>query len=507
MRTFEIVLLAANFTALLLRFRKLPEGAWAGIAGINLLALLLHGVVEGFRYQMAFSYVFVVLLVIYAAARASSKFSKVRFPKALRVIAIALMFAMLALTSLLACALPVFTLPQPTGHYAVGLKYFVLADAKRPDPFLDKPTRKRELMVKVYYPAKPDDTKPFSPYFHASTRLIQALAAFYQMPRFVFDHFRLVKTYAKDGLDVSDAQPNYPVILFSNGAGTTMEVETSQSEDLASHGYIVVDIDHTYVSAATVFPDRIVTAQEATKNFDTPEPAEPITQIMADDDKFVLDKLGEMNAGGMDSASNTFNLKGKLNLDKVGVIGHSVGGAVAYNMAINDHRVKAAINLDGAVYILPKHTGAIAPFLMLANDKYHVQAIANRESLMKKYDSSRESQQEMLDVYGSKKAYEAQYNKVQQYSAGLADVLKASGNLYTIAGSDHMKFTDIGLFIGIKWLRELLQISGKTDPARCLAITQSLTVTFFDQYLKGQPADALTSLLKTYPELKKVNLK
>ena len=67
-----------------------------------------------------------------------------------------------------------------------------------------------------------------------------------------------------------------------------MEVETSQSEDLASHGYIVVDIDHPYVSAATVFPDRIVTAQEATTNFDTPEPAEPITQIMADDGKFVI---------------------------------------------------------------------------------------------------------------------------------------------------------------------------------------------------------------------------
>ena len=144
---------------------------------------------------------------------------------------------------------------------------------------------------------------------------------------------------------------------------------------------------------------------------------------------------------------------------------------------------------------------------MLANDKYHVQAIENRESLMQKSDSSPDGNQEMLSVYGSKKAYEAQYNKAQQSIKGLAEVLKASGNLYTIEGSDHMKFTDIGLFIGSKWLRELVQIGGNTDPARCLEITQALAVAFFDQHLKGKSAEALTSLFQTYPELKKVKLK
>ncbi|CAN5853898.1 carboxylic ester hydrolase [soil metagenome] len=501
MRIFEIILLSVNLLALLLSFRRVSKVVWSGVTWINLLALLSHGLVEGFRYQMAFSYIFVVLLVVHAFAKASGKFSKVRIPKALKGVTISLVFGLLTLTAFLAYALPVFTLPNLTGDYAVGIKYFALVDENRSDPFLDKFAQKRALMIKVYYPAKRDDSKPFSLYFHASTALIQAWAAFYQMPTFMFDHFKLIKTHAKDNLALSDEQPSYPVVLFSNGAGTTMEVETSQSEDLASHGYIVVDIDHPYVSAATVFPDRTVTAQAATTNFDTPEPAAPITQIMADDDKFVIKNLVEMNAGRIDPA-----FKGKLNIDALGVIGHSVGGAVAYNMAINDSRVKAAIDLDGAVYITPKNARAIAPFLMLANDKYHVQAIEHRENLMEKFDSTPESQQVMRDVYGSKKAYEAQYNKAQQNMIGLADMLKASGNLYTIAGSDHMKFTDIGLFIGSQWLRELLQIEGKTDPARCLEITQALTVAFFDQHLKGQTADGLTSLIKTYPELKKVDL-
>jgi hypothetical protein len=88
----------------------------------------------------------------------------------------------------------------------------------------------------------------------------------------------------------------------------------------------------------------------------------------------------------------------------------------------------------------------------------------------------------------------------------LINVLKASGNLYTIEGSDHMKFTDIGLFIGIRSLRELIGIGGKTDPARCLEITKAVTLAFFDQQLKGESGDRLVSLIGRYPELKKIDL-
>jgi hypothetical protein len=168
-------------------------------------------------------------------------------------------------------------------------------------------------------------------------------------------------------------------------------------------------------------------------------------------------------------------------------MGHSVGGGTAYNMAINDSRVKAAINLDGTVYVTPKSPQAIAPLLMLANDKYHVQAIKNRQNLMEKFDPN---------LYPSKEAYDAAYQTAQQNIMGLADVLKSSGNLYTIEGSDHMKFTDIGLFFGSDWLRNLVQIGGATDPARCLQITEAVTATFFDQQLKGLDTSSLGSRIQ-----------
>jgi hypothetical protein len=89
---------------------------------------------------------------------------------------------------------------------------------------------------------------------------------------------------------------------------------------------------------------------------------------------------------------------------------------------------------------------------------------------------------------------------------GLTEALQPSGNLFTIQGSDHMKFTDIGLFIALPQLRELIGIGGETPPARCLEITSALTLAFFDQHLRGKGNPSLNALIPEYPELKKFPL-
>ena len=127
---------------------------------------------------------------------------------------------------------------------------------------------------------------------------------------------------------------------------------------------------------------------------------------------------------------------------------------------------------------------------------------------MKRYeDMTEEEQQFTIDFNGSKEAYQETYNKAKQNITGLTNVLKMSGNLYAIEGSNHMNFTDIGLFIGISQLRELMQIGGKVESERILEITKSVTTAFFDQHLKDESKDSLDSLVKKYPELKKVDLK
>ena len=125
---------------------------------------------------------------------------------------------------------------------------------------------------------------------------------------------------------------------------------------------------------------------------------------------------------------------------------------------------------------------------------------------MKTFEEMDEIEQKIaIEIHGSREAYEEAYNKAERNMIGLIDGLKSSGTLFTIEGSDHMKFTDIGLFIGVRPLRELIGIRGETDPGRCLEITKAVMLRFFDQHLKGGTSELLESLLIKYPELRRAN--
>ncbi|MCR8842602.1 hypothetical protein NQ117_02815 [Paenibacillus sp. SC116] len=498
MRGFEIALIAMNLlTVFLGPSKKRSKAFLLGLASMNGVVFVLHGIVEGLRYQMVFSYIFVFLFAVYAVVKATVAISENKFTKILKGIAISISILLLTMTSLMAYALPVFKLPSPTGNYDVGVQYTYFTDDQRLEPFLKGSTDKRELSVKIYYPAIQDKSKPNITYFHDSPKLIEVFTKGNRLPKFLFSHLRLVQTHSQEGLLLSDNEENYPVILFSHGGGTTMEVYMSQCEDLASRGYIVVAINHTYVSSATELPGRIVTDRDATVNFEG-DPLDSITHIMADDASFVVDKLEEMNAGKVDSI-----FAGKLNLEKIGIAGHSLGGAAAYNLAINDSRIKAAINLDGAVYAVSDGTKAIAPFLMLANDEYMIQSVMRGEPFMLKLEEiPAQDQEAVASAYGGKEAYMDIYRKQEQAASELAETLKSSDSLLFIEGSSHMKFADIGLFMG-PGFRRFIGINGETSSEQCLDITRAVTLNFFNQYLKDETGDSLESVLRQYPKLQK----
>ncbi|SFA73610.1 Alpha/beta hydrolase family protein [Cohnella sp. OV330] len=497
MRPFEIVLLVANLLALLsVLGPKRSNAVRLGLAGANVAALAVHGAVEGFRGQMTLSYAFVALFAIYAAASTKIRMPVNLFARIVKGAVVSLSFLCLAFTALFAHALPVFKLPAPTGDYDVGVRYAYLTDERRVEPFLKDASAKRQLAIKIYYPATRDADKPYAAYFHDSPGLVEAFAAGYRMPAFLFKQLPLVKTHSQEGVPVSDRQASYPVVLFSHGGGTTMEAHVAQCEDLASHGYIVVAVDHTYVASAAELQARVVTDRDATASFDEGDPLAAITQIMADDDSFVIGELAGMNAGKSGDL-----LAGKLNLQAIGVVGHSLGGAAAYNLAVSDPRIKAAVNLDGAVNIAPDASKRTAPLLMLANDEFHVQAIAAREPLMKKWaDMPDDERQAVATAYGSQQAYEEIYERQRLAIAGLADTLKAAGNLYSIEGSAHMKMSDIGLYIGTGF-RRFIGINGSTSSEQCLAIVRAATLTFLDQQLKHEPDASMESVLHRYPKL------
>ena len=264
---------------------------------------------------------------------------------------------------------PKFSLPSPTGPYKVGTEVRYVVDENRGDPFSDDPNARRELMVQVWYPADQDSRGPVAPYRDKRATVPGET------------YLSLVDTHSIVGVPVSGMQARYPLLLYSPPWDGVRGDNTVQAEELASHGYIVVGMDHPYGSEITVFPDgRIIhsrlvlgspflSAAEEEKFVRT---VEREVRIRADDATSVLAALERWNA---EDPRGT--LTGRIDLDRIGIFGFSLGGAVAAQACWLDRRFKAGIDMDGLIAAESLRDGPGAPFLFLLSGS-QVEAETNR---------------------------------------------------------------------------------------------------------------------------------
>ena len=235
----------------------------------------------------------------------------------------------------------------------------------------------------------------------------------------------------------------YPVIIFSPGYNGVYQIYTSLIEDIVSNGFIVASINHPYVSGITVFPDgrEVYVAQGFTGNLSI--------RSVVEDAKFVLDEITEMNSSSQD-------FKGRFDLSKVGMYGHSFGGASTAICCVEDVRFLCGITLDGVFYFDYIPEGLDKPFmLMIAEERYDY---FNAEEMW-------------LKLYGD--AYKV-----------------------TINGSAHYSYTDVGILL--KHFVPLIPIRilgfGSIKPKRHVNLTKAFELVFFEVYLKGRPVEDLIKL-------------
>ena len=145
-------------------------------------------------------------------------------------------------------------LPGPTGRYPIGTLTRHWVDHDRREIFAGPDGGPRELMVQVWYPARAGATSPRAPYVD-DARTLERLALLMGLPRRAFEGLASVLTHAVRDAPVADDGLAYPVLLFSHGRCGVREHNTFQVEELASHGYVVVTIDHPYAASGVRFPD------------------------------------------------------------------------------------------------------------------------------------------------------------------------------------------------------------------------------------------------------------
>jgi len=251
---------------------------------------------------------------------------------------------------------------------------------------------------------------------------------------------------------------------------------TSLAEDLASHGYVVVGFDAPYRSFAVVLPDGKVVARAPQNDLDlvggsqADQLANKLVQAWTADTGFALGQLEQLN-----SSDPSGRFLGRLDLHRVGMFGHSLGGATALQFCHDDARCQAGIDVDGAPLGSVVAEGVTQPFMFLLSDHRSESDAetrpveANIRSIYDRLPSDRRSQ-------------------------------------IMVRGANHYMFSDNGAMLKSPLVMRAMHTLGivRLDGRRQVALTAHYISTFFDVYLKGAPASELERQPE-YPEIEYVH--
>lgn len=473
MRTFEItvIIVILAVTAGILWMKQTRRLNTVMLA-VMPAAVGLHGGIEHFRIQMAPAYTAALGLMLLLGFRLLKPDwqSRSRKPKllwkSLILIAVLLLSGLSVYASRL---LPMFTLPEPTGHYAIGTIARELTDESRDESLGPEAGGKRRLMVNVWYPADPAQTAG-KPKEHYPSALGEAVSLVFGLPKQLFSHISGIPTHVTDNVQLSDEEGSYPVLLFSPGIRSTRFQSMAIIEELVSQGYIVVGIDHPYTSAKVTYPDGDSAYYVPDPKFDTS--AELYNHnvkgiaVRAADASFVMDTLETWNVkdpGG--------RFQGRLDLSRAGIFGHSYGGATTAEALAQDPRFKAGVSLEGAFWGKVAKSGLTQPFMYIMSGD-----IAQK--------LSQTSPQTDPLIF-------------EEFTPDLKSVMdRSTSDTYflTVDHYIHQSFTDIAL------LSPSLFANG-LDPVHTVDISRSYVRAFFDQYLKDEPQALLTGPTAEFPEV------
>jgi dienelactone hydrolase len=467
MRTLEWLMMVLTVPAVVwtLIVRR-PWPLWVRIATLCAALLLpFHAFFEAPHWQMAPIYLAILLLLFPLLLLHFPLLGS--FDKVARVAALAAV--VLIVVGLGLCTtLPMFHLPTTTGSYQVGTQTMYFIDPNREESHPHAPRGNREVVVQIWYPT----TATAGP--HAAYRLWKEcdLRSSYQV---------VLKT---DSLQDAPVAPgHFPVILFNHAWRGFRNRSTNITQELASHGFVVIGISHPYNAAIVQLHDGKVADGRSQIDLGDfyQEPVLTLEQrldlakselaIQTADDKLVLDRLSAAN----DSATSPFS--GHLDITHVGAFGHSFGGSVSAELARDDSRVISAIILDDPLFGPVGATGLDKPLFRIAAVPLEIPPGSENSPIL----STR--------VYAqmTKLGEDNLINSFQHYG----------GYQVVIRGIDHENFTDKGFFSPFHWLTGI----GELPQPRAAAIINSYILAFFEQTLRGQPQSLLSGQKAPFSEV------
>jgi predicted dienelactone hydrolase len=466
MRFFEImmpIILALYFFWPLLRREHNP--VHKALPPLTIALLAGHFLSEGWRWQMIPLYLLVIVTFLSRMPNILSGKEKEPAPRPGWILSLGLAL-LLAASTALPTLLPVPAIPPPGGPLTVGTASFELVDESRSDPYAPTPSPRR-LMIQAWYPATP--TTQIAPWMDSADLFAPYLADFINMPPWFLDHLAYAKTSSYLNAPPETENGPYPLIFFSHGWNGFKEQNTFQMQELASRGYVVVSIQHTYGAILTAFPDGTLAPNNpAALPSGAPEEeydiaARALVAQWAGDIDYTLNILDGWNTSG-----ENLLFHGLLNLEQIGAMGHSTGGGAAIQFCGSDPRCKAGLAMDPfmtPVSLEVLESGVQQPFLYLFSQSW----ADNVES------------------------------KNNRLFNGFYANLPRHNPVITLLGTNHYDFSDLP---ALSPLAPQLGLKGPLNGARVQELINTYTAAFFDEQFKNIPSPLFDGPQPAYPEMR-----
>jgi dienelactone hydrolase len=257
------------------------------------------------------------------------------------------------------------------------------------------------------------------------------------------------------------------LILFAPGMGWSTLEYSYIIQELVSAGYMVAALNSSPLAPVLQASDGTFIAADKPKDS---------YQLIADDITFVLHQIKTGSAPLQ-------NVTKHIDIERVAMAGHSLGGAAAILASDMNPGIKAAVNMDGDMMDASMKAAPRGSVLFLNQ----IPAAFEKKS------------------FNEMQADPDLGWRYQQMTKTTANA--SQGKYIAIAGMYHSNFQDYSLLAPAMIPENIRKFRlGPIDGSKCLQVISKALVSYFDEALNGNKT-ASTTFEKVAPELRVTNLK
>ena len=359
---------------------------------------------------------------------------------------------------------------KPTGKYAIGTVSYCVTDPNREEIFITDKHQARQIPIQVWYPAEKTSQSDYAPYIPEATKVSEAISELLHIPKALLYPLQFKRSNALAKAPVNKEKAQYPVLLYLTGLYGHRCINTFQIQELVSQGYIVVGIDCPIAVALATFPDgstlkslprtlidpmlnESLTEENPLLNYNGKTFEGGLIAYFAKDVSQVIDFLTALNTNDPNHL-----LYNKLNLDRLGAFGVSLGGVIVSEASWRDRRIKASLIMESPIPKKIAQTGLPVPTMVITRPAEAMRAERKKSGGWTESD-------------------------IEQHLSTMRALFEntAESEFVQLPDMFHVDFTDVPLWVPFA---QLLGLSGRTPIEETHDKLNSLTLKFFEEYLQ-----------------------